>query len=38
MLARFPEFSVSGPTERLHGNVIRGLLSVPLEFERATRA
>jgi cytochrome P450 len=35
MLARLPAFSVSGPTKRLHGNVIRGLLSVPLEFERA---
>ena len=35
MLARFPEFSVSGPTKRLHGSVIRGLLSVPLEFRRA---
>jgi hypothetical protein len=36
MLSRFPEFEVTGPTERLHGSVIRGLLSVPLEFERAT--
>ncbi len=35
MLARLPEFSVSGPTKRLHGCVIRGLLSVPLEFKRA---
>ena len=36
MLARFPAFHVSGPTVRLHGEVIRGLLSVPLEFERAS--
>lgn len=35
ILARFPEFHVCGPTKRLHGDVIRGLLSVPIEFRRA---
>jgi cytochrome P450 len=35
MLRRFPEFHISGPTKRLHGDVIRGLLRVPLEFKRA---
>jgi hypothetical protein len=33
ILARFPEFHVSGPTERLHSGVIRGLLKLPLAFE-----
>jgi hypothetical protein len=33
ILARFPEFRVAGPTERLHSGVIRGLLKVPLEFQ-----
>jgi cytochrome P450 len=32
LLARIPDFRVSGPVERLHSGVIRGLLSVPLEF------
>jgi cytochrome P450 len=35
LLARLPEFHVSGPVERLHSAVIRGLLRVPLEFKAA---
>ena len=34
ILRRFPEFHVSGPVERLHSGVIRGLLKLPLAFER----
>jgi cytochrome P450 len=35
LLRRIPEFHVSGPVERLHSAVIRGLLRVPLEFKPA---
>jgi len=35
LLGRIPEFRVSGPVERLHSAVIRGLLRVPLEFKAA---
>jgi cytochrome P450 len=35
LLARLPDFHVSGPVERLHSAVIRGLLRVPLEFKAA---
>ena len=35
LLRRVPEFHVSGPVERLHSAVIRGLLRVPLEFKAA---
>lgn len=35
LLARLPEFHVSGPVERLHADVIRGLLALPLEFRAA---
>jgi cytochrome P450 len=35
LLRRMPEFHVSGPVERLHSAVIRGLLRVPIEFKAA---
>jgi hypothetical protein len=35
LLRRVPEFHVSGPVERLHSAVIRGLLRVPLQFKAA---
>jgi cytochrome P450 len=35
LLARLPEFHVSGPVKRLHADVIRGLLALPLEFRAA---
>jgi cytochrome P450 len=35
IFARISSFGVSAPFERLHSPIIRGLLSLPLEFERA---
>ncbi len=35
LLRRLPEFRVAGPVERLHADVIRGLLGLPLEFRAA---
>ena len=35
LLGRLPEFRVSGPVERLHADVIRGLLALPIEFRAA---
>ncbi|MCH2173903.1 cytochrome P450, partial [Myxococcota bacterium] len=33
ILRRLPQFQITGPVERLHSDIIRGLLAVPLEFE-----
>jgi len=35
LFARFSDFQICGPVERLHSAVIRGLLRVPLEFRVA---
>jgi hypothetical protein len=35
LLSRLREFHVSGPVKRLHADVIRGLLALPLEFRAA---
>lgn len=32
LLQRLPDVRISGPTERLHSDVIRGLVRVPVEF------
>ncbi len=38
ILARLPDFRVSGPTERLPSSIFRGLLRLPVEFRPGPRS